>query len=116
MKSALPTLSAAAFGIAEPVHGMGTYHLGRSTRPVMPSADEGTCPALFQVEYFIAPFLVRLRGAANTGKSDAGGQADVSAVMAAQSDNAATFYQRRETVGNLSAGAWCPGYIEGLII
>ena len=22
--------------------------------------------------------------------------------------------QRRETVGNLSAGAWCPGPIEGL--
>ncbi len=45
-KSALPTLSAAAFGTAEPVHGMGTN------------------------------------------------------------------IQRRETVGNLRAGAWCPGLIE----
>ena len=47
MKSALPTLSAAALGTSEPVHGMG-----------------------------------------NNG-------------------------QRRETVGDLSAGAWCPGPIEG---
>lgn len=27
---------------------------------------------------------------------------------------AANLRQRRETVGNLSAGAWCPGPIEGL--
>lgn len=72
---ALPTPSAAAFGIAEPVHGMGTYQLGRSTRPVMPGAGKGARPALLQVE---------------------------------------PLSQRRETVGNLSAGALCPGHIEGL--
>ena len=32
------------------VHGMGSYQLGRSTRPGMPSANEGARPALFQVE------------------------------------------------------------------
>ena len=47
---ALPTPSAAAFGTAEPVHGMGTNS------------------------------------------------------------------HRREADDNLSAGAWCPGHIEGLII
>ena len=36
--------------MGEAVHGMGSYQLGRSTRPVMPGANEGSCPALFQVE------------------------------------------------------------------
>ena len=57
------------------VHGMGSYHLGRSTWPVMPGADEGNMPG------------------AVPGRATR---------------------QRRETVGNLSAGAWCPGPIEGL--
>ena len=57
----------------EALQRMGSYQLGRSTRPVMPGADKGTCPALFPVELI----------------------------------------QRRETVGNLSAGGWSPGPIEG---
>lgn len=32
------------------VHRMGSFEIRRSTRRVMPGADEGTGPALFQVE------------------------------------------------------------------
>jgi len=49
-KLPLPTASLARLPIGKPVHGMGTYRLRRSTRRVMPGADKGTCPALFQVE------------------------------------------------------------------
>ena len=56
------------------VHRVGSYNLGRSTRPVMPRAGEGNMPG------------------AVPGRASR---------------------QRRETVGNLRAGAWCPGPIEG---
>lgn len=75
MGSALPTPTAAAFGTAEPVHGMGTFSTCRSTRLATPGASKGVRPALLQVE---------------------------------------PLRQRRETVGNLSAGAWCPRQLEGL--
>ena len=47
-------------------------------------------------------------------QQDGAGRTFLKTARADRANTAATFSQRRETVGNLSAGALCPGHIEGL--